>query len=62
MARVQIRRWGSVFYATFRCVVRKCEMVWKSSYFPTRQGAAEYAAHAPKRGPRARCQAHRHRA
>lgn len=60
MSRIQIRRWGKVFYATFRCVVRTCEMVWKSSYFPTRPDAQTYAAGAPRRGRRARCLNHRH--
>lgn len=59
MRRVRIRRWGGQFYASFHCVERKCDNTWKSSYFPTREEAATYAASAPKRGPRARCQQHR---
>lgn len=59
MSRTQIRRWGAMVYVTFRCVVRRCEMVWKSSYLPSRSAAESYIAGAPKRGPRARCTAHR---
>jgi len=48
-----------MFYATFRCTMRACERVWKSSYFRTREEAQLYVSSAPKRGRRARCTEHR---
>lgn len=46
-------------YVTFHCVVRRCEMVWKSPYLPNRKAAEIYIDAAPKRGQRARCTLHR---